>query len=209
MRPAWLYVPLLVVGVVLLCVGLMEMDLLLGLGGVVLLALGGTLVLFFRDPERDVQHDAHVLLSAADGTVLTADAGRVSVFMSMWDVHVNRSPCDGSVVSMHRSTGAHLPAFLTSSGKNSQLSITLASEHSHVEVTLISGMLARRIMPFVKVGDSVQQGMRIGKILLGSRVDVQFGDEWEVRTSKGARVRAGITPIAVLRDDEPQGEREV
>ncbi|MHC1597296.1 MAG: phosphatidylserine decarboxylase, partial [Methermicoccaceae archaeon] len=134
------------------------------------------------------------------GTVLAAQEGMVSVFMSVWDVHVNRSPCDGRVVSMHRSGGSHLPAFLSSSKTNSRLSIELATEHGEVRVVLISGMIARRIVPFVKEGEDVQQGERIGRIVLGSRVDVLFDKRWRVCTSRGARVRAGITPIAVLED---------
>lgn len=195
MKRIWL---LLVVGVVLVCGGLVYAP--STIAGVVVVALAGTLLLFFRDPERDVPHIPDVLLSAADGTVLAAQEGMVSVFMSVWDVHVNRSPCDGRVVSMHRSGGSHLPAFLSSSKKNSRLSIELATEHGEVRVVLISGMVARRIVPFVKEGEDVQQGERIGRIVLGSRVDVLFDKRWRVCTSRGARVRAGITPIAVLED---------
>lgn len=68
--------------------------------GIGLFVLGGFFVLFFRDPERACAHDSSVLLSAADGTVVEAEQGRVAVFMSLWDVHVCRSPCDARVVHM-------------------------------------------------------------------------------------------------------------
>lgn len=167
-----------------------------------LFALGGFFVLFFRDPERACTHDSSVLLSAADGTVVEAEHGRVAVFMSLWDVHVCRSPCDARVVRMHSIGGSHLPAFLSRSKGNARLSMRMSTEHGDVEVVLISGTLARRIDPFVGEGESVEQGQRIGRIVLGSRVEVHFDEQWTVCVARGETVRAGITPIARLDGNE-------
>jgi len=173
----------------------MSWALLFGIG---LFALLGFLVLFFRDPERMCARDSSVLLSAADGTVVEARQGEVAVFMSLWDVHVCRSPCDASVVHMRSIGGSHLPAFLSRSKGNARLYMEMSTDHGDVEVVLISGTLARRIEPFVEEGESVRQGQRIGRIVLGSRVEVHFGEPWRVCAAVGESVRAGITPIARL-----------
>jgi len=195
----------LVLGLTLILSGVVygPLVLLLGIG---LLVLGGFFVLFFRDPERRCAHDSGVLLSAADGTVVEAEHGRVAVFMSLWDVHICRSPCDAKVVHMHTSGDSHLPAFLSRSRHNARLSLKMSTAHGDVEVVLISGILARRIDPFVGEGESVKQGQRIARIVLGSRVEVHFDEPWRVCVARGETVRAGITPIARLDGNETKSE---
>jgi len=150
---------------------------------------------FFRDPERVAPRDG--IVSPADGVVLSAGK-KVSVFMRFRDVHVNRAPLPGVVKKIEYRKGGHRPAFSKDSGENERNDITIETEYGDVIVTQIAGILARRIVCYVKGGDAIARGQRIGMIRFGSRVDVTIPDAFKVAVKKGDRVRAGESIIARL-----------
>jgi len=168
---------------------------------------------FFRDPERKVCADAGVLLSPADGKVIAADEvkpsedgeqpdTRVSVFMSLFNCHVNRSPLTGSVASVQHIKGRFLAAFAKGAGEaNERTAIELVDDSGKsIRCTQIAGLIARRIVCRLKSGDSVQAGQRIGLIKFGSRVDVVMPSTYSVSVKVGDEVRAGLDVIGRRRN---------
>ena len=158
---------------------------------------------FFRDPEREVPA-GHVCVSPADGKVVQVRSepnGRtlISIFLSVFDVHVNRMPISGRVRSVRYSRGsfrlAHLEAASVENEQNA-LVIDDAGGGGAVEVRQIAGLIARRIVCRRKEGDFVQKGERFGLIKFGSRVDVLLGDEWDVAVRLGERVAGGVSVLA-------------
>jgi phosphatidylserine decarboxylase len=154
-----------------------------------------SLLVFFRDPPREVGRG---VVSPADGKVMAADPdeGKVSIFMRVQDVHVNRAPLAGVVTSMEYHRGSHVPAFRKDSHRNERLRISLATEHGLLTLTQVAGMVARRIVPYVIEGDRVRRGQRIGIIRLGSRVDVALPPTCRLVVREGDRVKAGISTLA-------------
>ncbi len=150
---------------------------------------------FFRDPERVASRDG--MVSPADGVVLSAGK-KVSIFMRFRDVHVNRAPLPGVVKKIEYKKGGHKPAFSKGSSENEQNRVTIETEYGDVIMTQIAGILARRIVCYVKEGDAIARGQRIGMIRFGSRVDVTIPDAFKVAVKKGDRVRAGESIIARL-----------
>jgi phosphatidylserine decarboxylase len=172
------------------------------------LLLAGTLgiaalLVFFRDPERVPKGD---VVSAADGKVRAVDrdatALRISVFMNVTDVHVNRFPLAGTVTTVEDGGEGFRPAFHPDAVHNVWRKTTVATSAGEVEVVQMTGVVARRIIPFVAVGDERAKGDRLGMIVLGSRVDVLFDRARARPTVKvGDRVVAGVTRIA--RETDP------
>lgn len=165
--------------------------------GVVAAALGGFVLWFHRDPDRNPPPTG--VLAPADGTVTVCrtegDRIRVGVFMNLTDVHVNRAPVDGTVRSVEHVPGANRPAFSKESAHNERVVMDLEG----TEVTLIAGAFARRIHPYVEEGDTLSRGERIGHVSFGSRADVLLPAdvvEADLRVSVGDAVRAGETVIA-------------
>jgi phosphatidylserine decarboxylase len=151
---------------------------------------------FFRDPERSPP-DARVV-APADGrvSVLREEGNRVrvGVFMNVTDVHVNRAPADGEVVSVTHRPGANRPAFAKDSDRNERVDIDCGD----YDLSLIAGWFARRIHPYVAEGDSLRQGERVGHIDFGSRADVVLPPEVgveDVAVAEGDTVRAGETVL--------------
>jgi len=161
------------------------------------LALAGTLfvIFFHRDPDRAPQGDG--MVSPADGRVITAGPDRIAVFMGAYDVHVNRSPLDGLVKSTLYTTGGHYPAFLNVASKNQRNEILVETADGDVVVSQIAGALVRRIVCYVKPGDRVVRGQRIGMIHFGSRVEVTIPEGYRQYVNIGDKVRAGESIIAV------------
>ena len=171
-----------------------------------LLAVAFTLY-FFRDPERITPDDIGAIISSADGKVMSVElvddpfvgaATKVAVFMSPFDVHINRSPFEGVIRSVKHTPGKKIAAYLEGSPEGREhVRIELAGV---INIALIqyAGVFARRIVPFVKECDEVRVGQRIGMIKFGSRVDVILPKNVEVKVKKGERVRAGETVIGVL-----------
>jgi phosphatidylserine decarboxylase len=161
--------------------------------GLLLLALGVASVLFHRDPERPV---ADGVVSPADGTVsvIREEDGRVrvGVFMSPLSVHVNRAPLGGRIQAVEHVPGAYRPAFSKDSDRNERVRI----EGDDWTLVLIAGWFARRIHPYVRDGDDLTRGERVGHISYGSRADVLMPPEVtrdDLVVETGTSVRAGET----------------
>lgn len=160
-------------------------------------------LVFFRDPERTV---AEGVASPADGKVVRLDqvedrdlgpCDRLSIFMSPKDVHVNRFPLDGTVVSVTHLAGGHIPAFNKDSHLNERVETLLDTpELGRVKVIQIAGTVARRIVPYISGGESAVKGARFGLIRLGSRCDLLVPPGSVAWTAKlGDQVYAGSTPV--------------
>ena len=156
---------------------------------------------FFRDPERQIP-DGDVAVSPADGKVVaivadTAGANRISIFLNVFDVHVNRTPVAGKVACIKYQEGRFLVASKeAASHSNEQNILTVDDGRSRVVFKQIAGLIARRIICYKKVGDIVEKGERVGLIKFGSRVDIFLGPEWTVAVREGQRVAAGSSVIA-------------
>jgi len=157
---------------------------------------------FFRDPERAIP-DGPVAVSPADGKVVAVKpegpAGRrISIFLSVFDVHVNRTPIAGTISNVKYCEGKFLVASReVCSTQNEQNVVTVeGSDGSTVVFKQIAGLIARRIVFNKKPGDHVATGERVGLIKFGSRMDVLLGPEWEIVVRPGDRVAAGSSVIA-------------
>src|ERR1041385_5330679 len=156
----------------------------------------------FRDPERPTPLGP-VALSPADGRVMCVvheddRHTRISIFLNIFDVHVNRSPISGIITDITYKQGRFLVASREiASAENEQNIVTVqAADGTRVVFKQIAGLIARRIVCTKRVGDFVQAGERVGLIKFGSRVDVIFGPEWRVEVSPGASVSAGSSVVA-------------
>lgn len=137
------------------------------------------------------------MLSPADGRVVQASPEGFAIFMGAWDVHVNRAPVDGVVWSTQFRRGGHLPAFLGRASGNQQNRIVLRTAEGDVEIRQITGTLVREIICYVRPGDRVSRGERIGMIRFGSRVEMTIPEGYRLVVGVGDRVRAGETVVAV------------
>jgi phosphatidylserine decarboxylase len=207
-REGWPFiVPLLGVAVV----GLAIMPLV----GWFLLALTGFVVYFFRDPDRSIPMAPGLLLAPADGKIVAVNPQQhdpaqpsgtwVSIFLSVFDVHINRAPTSGTVVEVSYQAGKFLPAFRAdASSVNEQNMVILRAGDTHVIVKQIAGILARRIVCRVKAGDTLTTGERFGLIRFGSRVDILIPHEFAVHARPGQRVRGGESVLASSQSKPPQ-----
>ena len=168
------------------------------------------LALFFRDPDRIVPGDPHVVVAPADGQVMHAGPAdvsaapdgewlQVSVFLSPLDVHVNRTPVSGRVIAVDYRPGRFLPAYRSeSAGENERSQIQIAHDGRTIVVRQVVGVLARRVVCRLRPGMNVQQGDRLGIMKFGSRMDVFLPSDAVLRVSVRQRVRGGETVIAYL-----------
>jgi len=160
---------------------------------------------FFRDPERPIP-EGPVAVSPADGQVVAMASGpggtsRVSIFLNIFDVHVNRTPIPGKIACISYKKGQFLPANKAESSDANEQNImtvegTVGGQRTQVTFKQIAGLIARRIICYKRVGDVLAPGERVGLIKFGSRVDVVFGSEWQVTVKPGERVKAGSSVIA-------------
>jgi phosphatidylserine decarboxylase len=162
---------------------------------------------FFRDPERAIPQDPDALVSPADGKVTdisTVVVGqekrlRVSIFLSVFDVHVNRSPVGGVVRDVRYQRGKFLDARSPDCADlNEQNIVTLEGDGQNVVFKQIAGLLARRIVFYPKVGDRLVRGQRVGLIKFGSRTDVLFDADARINVKVGDRVKGGASIVAYL-----------
>ncbi len=178
---------------------------------------------FFRDPIRSVLQDEHLIIAPADGLVTlirevmppremlgegglgTLPLTRVSIFMSVFDVHIQRAPIAGSVRQVTYISGAFVNADLDKASEDNERQHILIVRRDGVRLgfTMIAGLIARRIVPFVKAGDLLVAGQRVGLIRFGSRVDVYLPAGTAPRVALGQRTIAGETIIAVIGDATP------
>ena len=184
--------------------------------------LGAFVLWFFRDPERPIPTLPGAIVSPGDGKVtdvsLVTPGGtprnRISIFLSVFDVHVNRSPIAGVIRDLRYQRGKFLNAMQPNSAEeNEQNIVTVEGEGRTVIFKQIAGLIARRIVFNFKVGDHVARGERVGLIKFGSRVDVLFDGDAAIQVKRGDRVRGGATVLAVLPVAQPvhagtAGERE-
>lgn len=164
------------------------------------------LIQFFRDPERSPEGGPDALVSPADGTVLSISEApeappgarrRLSIFMSVFNCHVNRAPASGRLQDYAYVPGRKDAAYADkASTGNEQNRITLETSAGSVTFKQIAGALARRIIFYPRVGDTLERGQRIGLIRFGSRVDLFLPDGSEPLVARGDKVKAGRTPIA-------------
>jgi len=153
------------------------------------------MVFFHRDPDRLPQSEG--MLSPADGRIIQATPEKVTVFMGLGDVHVNRAPLDGTIISLEHRKGTHLPAFLNRASQNQQSRMRIETEDGEIQLSQITGTIVREIVCYVKPGDHVLRGERIGMIRFGSRVETSIPRGYKLQVSLGDSVRAGKTVIAV------------
>ncbi len=156
---------------------------------------------FFRDPQRRIPPDPASIVSPADGKVVRVDSVsggvRVAIFLSVFDVHVNRAPIDGEIVRQEYRPGKFLVAWDDrATVENEQLRICLRGD-LEVHFALIAGLVARRIVPWKKTGDRVNRGDRIGLIRFGSRVDILIPAGCRLLVKQGDRVRGGESVLAL------------
>jgi phosphatidylserine decarboxylase len=173
--------------------------------GAIFLALGLFVVYFFRDPRRQIPNAPDAVVSPADGRVveivdeaLGERAGkRISIFLSIFDVHVNRAPVSGRVSRIDYHAGRFLAAWKEkASESNEQNAITIATPAGEIRMKQIAGWVARRILCWTRIGDEVRIGQRIGMIRFGSRTDIWLPAEAEILVQRGQHVAGGATQIA-------------
>lgn len=157
---------------------------------------------FFRDPERYYSEEDECMISPADGRIVDIRGRKLCIFMNFQNVHVNRAPLNGKVTAIEYRKGGYIPAFCKDSHRNERQHIFMDTEHGQVEVVQIAGTITRRIVPYVKEGDVMEKGQRIGMIRFGSRVDVTVPDNFQIECKKGDKVYAGRTAIARLKPEE-------
>lgn len=162
---------------------------------------------FFRNPNRAVPEDDNLVVSPADGRVMNVcevyddqflnDKGtKIIIFLSIFDVHVNRSPIAGDVKFQQYTCGRFRPAYKESAGcENERHSIGLENSHMKVLVTQVAGILARRIVSWVTLGNDLKLGERYGMIKFGSCTELIVPQDVEIFVKKGDRVKGGVTVI--------------
>jgi phosphatidylserine decarboxylase len=169
---------------------------------------------FFRDPERAIPSGPGLIVSPGDGhvtetvTITTPDGPRqrISIFLSVFDVHINRSPIAGVLTSVRYQKGQYLNAMNPASADRNEQNIATVRGEDSIEITFkqIAGLLARRIVFNLNEGDRVERGQRVGLIKFGSRVDVLLPAEAILQVKVGQRVKGGASVLAAM----PEGERQ-
>jgi phosphatidylserine decarboxylase len=178
---------------------------------VIFLFLTGFVFYFFRDPERVVPDGEDVVVSPADGKIILVEkmfddrfvnehVYKVSIFMSIFDVHVNRLPFPGEVEKIQYKAGSFYAANTDQGGlSNEHCALILSTpKNFHYAVVQVAGLVARRIVCWVEKGDTVARGSRFGIIRFGSRVDIYLPQQMQLEVRSGQRVRAGETIIGYI-----------
>jgi phosphatidylserine decarboxylase len=173
--------------------------------GIPLFLLAAFCLYFFRDPDRIIP-DGAVAVSPADGKVVAVrtdhpSSSRISIFLNIFDVHVNRAPIAGAITNIEYTKGQFLVASReVASSQNERNTFTIEGQGTRVGFSQIAGLIARRIVCYKKPGDQVAKGERVGLIKFGSRVDVFLGPEWEIAVKPGQRVAGGSSILARRRE---------
>jgi len=166
---------------------------------------------FFRDPQRAIPKGEGLIVSPADGVVTetaridTADGPRqrISIFLNVFDVHVNRTPIAGEITAVRYQTGKFLNAMNQECAeRNEQNIVTVRGEGIEIVFKQIAGLIARRIVFNYREGDKVERGQRVGLIKFGSRTDVILPAEADIRVKTGQRVKGGSSIIAEMAESE-------
>lgn len=165
-------------------------------------------IIFFRDPDREIGRE---IVACADGKIREIETlndeqlgkcVKISTFMNIYDVHVNRMPLSGIIKNIVHVSGSYVPAFMKESEKNERIIIIIDSKIGLVKIVQIAGTLARRIVPYIKESDKLDKGERIGVIRLGSRVDVYlpYSKNLNLCVKKSDYVKAGVDTVAEIND---------
>src|SRR5881394_4119678 len=160
---------------------------------------------FFRDPERVIPSEPGAVVSPGDGRVVVVTdeesegkpGKRVSIFLAVWNVHVNRSPAAGTITKMEYRPGKFLAAMRErASAENEQNVFTLSTDAGEMVFKQIAGLIARRVVSWKKAGEKVARGERIGLVRFGSRVDVWVPQQVQILVKLGANVKGGSSVLA-------------
>jgi len=185
---------------------------------IIISVLAIAVVGFFRDPERNGPKGDELILSPADGKVIKiahveessyvqGEALCISIFLSLFDVHVNRYPVSGNVKLRDYEPGRFEPAWRTSaSHSNERASTGIDANGQPILVNQIAGLAAKRIVTYAKVGDTVEQGDRMGLIRFGSRVDIYVPRDAVPNIKVGDRTVGGVTVLAEMQNDSEKPE---
>lgn len=174
-------------------------------GGTVLICLGLFVFSFFRNPDRVVPSDPGLVVSPADGRIVVvqdeANRGRpgkrISIFLAVWNVHVNRAPAAGLIQQLDYKPGKFMAAWAErASLENEQNVFRMQSEVGELEFKQIAGYIARRVVSWKKAGDTVARGERIGLVRFGSRVDIWLPENAELLVKIGDTVHGGSSVLA-------------
>lgn len=179
------------------------------IAGWIFAALAFGILLFFRDPRRQYDGDPDVILAAADGLVTQVgvveepDIGgepyqRVVTFLSVFDVHVQRVPTTGEIVSSALKRGQKVAAFRHDADEVNEAHLTVLRRPSGdlIGIKQVVGLVARRIVCYLSAGQKVERGEHLGLIKFGSRVDIFVPQSYEILVKKGDRLKNGLTPVA-------------
>jgi phosphatidylserine decarboxylase len=178
-----------------------------GVPAVFFLLLAGAFTFFFRDPDRVPPPGEALLVSPADGEVLGLEdvpshpdldgpARRITIFLSLFDVHVVRAPVAGTVARMDYRPGRFLPAYRPEAGEhNESQTLVLKGGRTGLAMKMIVGVAARRIKAFVKAGDAVERGQKVGLMYFGSRVEITLSAAVAIKVGLHDKVKAGLTVI--------------
>lgn len=170
--------------------------------GLVFVVFAGFFAYFFRDPERQPPAGEGWIVSPADGRVLSVETDadgrrRIAIFLSVFDVHVNRAPIAGIVESVDYRPGRFFKAFDPRASKeNEQAVMVIDSEYGKIEFALIAGILARRVVCRLTVGQQVTTGERVGLIRFGSRAEIVIPAGVPIVVRPGDHVNGGLSPLA-------------
>jgi len=182
------------------------------IAAVVLVCLALFVFSFFRDPERVIPQEAGAVVSPADGRVVVvteeAHAGRpgkrVSIFLAVWNVHVNRAPATGFISDLEYKPGKFLAAMREQASlENEQNIFSLSTDAGDMVFKQIAGLIARRVVSWKKSGDRVARGERIGLVRFGSRADVWLPREAEILVKVGDNVKGGSSVLARWQTQRP------
>ena len=191
-------VPLAFLAVLAFFLGLMT-------AGLFVTALFVFVAFFFRNPTRTIPGDPGTIVSPADGKVVRVErvgqVTRMSIFLSLFNVHVNRSPIAGRIEAVDYRPGKFLVAFNDKASTDNERNIVMVSDgRITIVFTQIAGIVARRIVFWKKAGDTVTKGELVGLIRFGSRVDVLFPAGTEATVTVGDRVKGGSTRIGIIKE---------
>lgn len=195
--------------------------------GAVLVFLALFVFYFFRNPDRKIPMEPGVVVSPADGRVVVVkdeeNAGRpgkrISIFLAVWNVHVNRSPAAGTISKLEYRPGKFLAAWAEKASlENEQNVFTLSSEYGEIVFKQIAGWVARRVVSWKKTGDAVGRGELVGLVRFGSRVDLWLPEGAEIAVKVGDHVKGGSSVVARMlagaavspkRGGEPSGAQKI
>lgn len=170
-------------------------------GGAAVLLASAAIAAFFRDPERRSDAPSSHVLAPADGRIVAAERGddgslRIAVFLSVFNVHVARSPVAGDLTRCRRIPGPFAAAFREGAAHNARVQLDVAAPAGPVRVSLMAGLVARRVLPWVDAPARLRRGQRIAIIRFGSRAEVLLPPGFDAVVGPGDRVRAGESTIA-------------